>query len=260
MKKLIIFLFLAQSLFAQSIDGTIEYNFSHKIDSTNLKTIKTDIFRLYFNNEKTVFFSKNKVVFDSIFIYHKWADGEIQDIRKLNLPTWTVRDYIYKNFEDKNLFIKKTEAGIDFLIKENKTEIIWDITTETKDILGKICQKATTTFKGRQWIAWFTTEIPNSVGPYKFQGLPGAILELNDSKDHIHYTAVKIIIKNENNTKFIFPGNIEKITQKEFDSFIKARAENPQLGNNMGISIARNDGKPIVKKIEIFNNPIELTE
>jgi hypothetical protein len=47
-------------------------------------------------------------------------------------------------------------------------------------------QKATTDFGGRKWVAWFTNEIQFQDGPYKFHGLPGLILNIEDEKgDHV---------------------------------------------------------------------------
>lgn len=58
----------------------------------------------------------------------------------------------------------------------------WNYSTEQGDtILGYECQKATVAFAGRTYTAWFTTEIPLPYGPYKFGGLPGLILRLQDA-------------------------------------------------------------------------------
>ena len=43
-------------------------------------------------------------------------------------------------------------------------------------------QKAETQFGGRTWYAWFTQQIPLQDGPYKFGGLPGLIVKVQDSK------------------------------------------------------------------------------
>ena len=42
-------------------------------------------------------------------------------------------------------------------------------------------QKATTEFGGRKWTAWFSTDIPLQDGPYKFYGLPGLIVKVEDA-------------------------------------------------------------------------------
>jgi GLPGLI family protein len=43
-------------------------------------------------------------------------------------------------------------------------------------------QKAETKFGGRTWYAWFTQQVPLQDGPYKFSGLPGLIVKVQDAK------------------------------------------------------------------------------
>ena len=44
---------------------------------------------------------------------------------------------------------------------------------------------ATTEFGGRKWTAWFSTDLPFQDGPYKFYGLPGLIVKIEDeAKDY----------------------------------------------------------------------------
>lgn len=57
----------------------------------------------------------------------------------------------------------------------------WEIQSDTMSILGYACQKATCRWRGRDYTAWFTEEIPISDGPYKFFGLPGLIVSVEDS-------------------------------------------------------------------------------
>ena len=56
----------------------------------------------------------------------------------------------------------------------------WNITSEKAKIGEYNAQKAKTTFAGRNWIAWFSTEFPFQDGPYKFSGLPGLIIKVED--------------------------------------------------------------------------------
>lgn len=65
--------------------------------------------------------------------------------------------------------------------KEESFIFDWKITNETKKIGSFKCKKATTKFRGRNYIAWFAPEIPVSYGPWKLNGLPGLILEAYDT-------------------------------------------------------------------------------
>jgi GLPGLI family protein len=67
----------------------------------------------------------------------------------------------------------------------------WNLSNETKQFGEYTLQKATTHFGGRDWTAWFTKDINMSEGPYKFYGLPGMILQLQDSKSSFIFTLIK---------------------------------------------------------------------
>lgn len=55
-----------------------------------------------------------------------------------------------------------------FEIKDSLPDFGWKIENEKKTILGYNCQKATTFFRGRNYEAYFTTEIPYQDGHWKF--------------------------------------------------------------------------------------------
>ena len=55
------------------------------------------------------------------------------------------------------------------------------------------CQRATGTFRGREWQVWFTYDIPYNYGPWKLGGLPGLILRAEDSSGTFVWEAVSLI-------------------------------------------------------------------
>ena len=82
---------------------------------------------------------------------------------------------------------------------ENIPRLDWVIQDETKKIGSNVCQRATCTFRGRNYIAWFATDINIGAGPYKFQGLPGLILEVTDDQGKISFTMKDITIPYRSN-------------------------------------------------------------
>lgn len=71
----------------------------------------------------------------------------------------------------------------------------WQTCTETQTILGYRCQKATCRWRGRDFVAWFSPDIPVGAGSWKFGGLPGLILKLQDTAGVYRFEAVQISSK-----------------------------------------------------------------
>ncbi|MEM6770380.1 MAG: GLPGLI family protein, partial [Bacteroidota bacterium] len=83
-------------------------------------------------------------------------------------------DYQAKAWTGK-LFI----ADEPFIVSDQLAPFEWTILPDTKEIAGYNCHAATTHFRGRNYTAYFTPEITLSGGPYKYNGLPGLILEIS---------------------------------------------------------------------------------
>lgn len=80
-----------------------------------------------------------------------------------------------------------------YIYKDDLPPIQWKFGKEEKTLLGYPCKKAVTNFRGRNYTVWFTDQIPVSVGPWKFYGLPGLILEIQDEKSEFNYKAIKVL-------------------------------------------------------------------
>jgi GLPGLI family protein len=72
------------------------------------------------------------------------------------------------------------KVGIDNFKYQESLNQKWQILSAKATINGYSAQKATCTFSGRQYTAWFTTDVPIATGPWKFSGLPGLILKVED--------------------------------------------------------------------------------
>lgn len=115
----------------------------------------------------------------------------------------------------------------------------WVIHDDTLTVVEYLCQKATCRFRGRDYTAWFTTEMPINNGPWKFGGLPGLILKIYDN-DKL-YTFECIGIENHKQKYYIrmFPIELYKPTKRE--KLLKLQKESHEnyrrvIGNNETIS------------------------
>lgn len=112
---------------------------------------------------------------------------------KLKYPSSTQEMTLYKNYPEAG-----TLTGTDklFRIHTLYTEPLaipqWTIRPEKKEVAGHECQKATTTFYGRNWTAWFAADIPVQDGPWKLCGLPGLILEAEDEEGHYKFKCMEL--------------------------------------------------------------------
>lgn len=101
----------------------------------------------------------------------------------------------------------------DVCIKTNDVvKIDWQLENDAPELFcGYSCQKAIADFRGRTWTAWYTTDIPTDVGPWKLHGLPGLILYAYD-EDNLHTFMTKSIVMNDDT-----PINIPPSTIQEYD-------------------------------------------
>ncbi|MGH1517648.1 GLPGLI family protein [Chryseobacterium sp. JK1] len=151
------------------------------------------------------------------------------------------RDFFYTQYLENN--------G-DYFIHDNVPAAVWSIDDKsTKKILGYECIKATTIFRGSLITAYFTKEIPYSVGPFKFFGLPGAILYVRaDGKNYDIWKAVKIDI--DDKTKIDYNPQFENFTKIQVKDFIKLRDEKAKSFMN-NAQVAGSTGKVVSVRFDV---------
>ena len=98
---------------------------------------------------------------------------------------------IYNNFKD-SLTLTQDQIDIEMMIFKEKTpKIKWLLTDETKIKNNLNLKKATSNFRGRNYEVWYTLDIPVSIGPWKLNGLPGAIVEAKENINRYSWELVK---------------------------------------------------------------------
>mgnify|MGYP003452363209 CR=1 FL=1 len=121
---------------------------------------------------------------------------------------------------------------------------------------------SSSSFRGRNYIGYFTPEIPISSGPFKFSGLPGLILELYDTKREVSFEATLVAIPYNTNFEMTFD-TTSLVSRDEFKRKMKIRfeqiakdfeqrdRETDSRSGRDGIRVTSKSGIKIYKGIEL---------
>jgi GLPGLI family protein len=209
---------------------TYEKDYYVKID-----TVKTKFYQKKISKLNTILSKISRDVSYELTIANHHSSFTINKI-KMNTTNSNLKDLagslggttgiFYINKQDAIYLNKKHFSGEDFLVKLNLKD--WKITSDTKLINDFKCYKAISedvvknykgTFKFKV-VAWFTPDLPSFFGPAGYFGLPGLILELDNSKVNLRASKIQF-------TKF------EKIDEKPF---------------NKGVSISEGELEKFIKE------------
>lgn len=187
MKKIIITIylsFLGIGLYAQLSEGFIIYK--KTIETDRIRTILgtwkqlqspltlSGLYKLKFNKNAYKYLPYEKIEEDSI------------------LETNTVKSLLYGSIDMHKQFYFEYKKKTGNLVINDRIDVItvvnyaiprtFEITNETKNILGYKCKKAVCKWSNNrvaEIVAWFTDALPQNMGPEDFRGLPGTILEVS---------------------------------------------------------------------------------
>ncbi|MCD1117343.1 GLPGLI family protein [Chryseobacterium turcicum] len=263
-KLLIKFLFFCIVIFFDNIHAQnklfkydLEYKSNPRKDSITLKKMVLDSE----NGKSSVFRTEHDRRSDSLIAITGLGLG-----RGITLED---QIYVIKNFTENITYKSIQNIYRDLYSIKIIEKLNWEILSEKSKIENFNVQKAKVTYGGRNWIAWFTTEIPIQDGPYVFNGLPGLIVNLSDDQNNYIFNLTEI----KNGSEKIYYRN--KGTELNWEQF-KKLAENYYSDpyarmKSMGVPIKKDDGAGnavsldlkletdrIKKVIRNNNNPIEL--
>lgn len=214
MKKftIIVLVFVAQIAFAQTT--RFIYQVSMKPDSTDQNNIKTEMAFLDATPEKSIFYGEKRLKRDSLLTKMRETRGGSFDRTQMQNLRSNIDFTIEKDFKTGTKTFN-SRIGRDQYSYDEDRPMEWKILPETAKIGEYKTQKAETDFAGRKWAAWFTTDVPFQDGPYKFSGLPGLIVKVEDSKGDYSFDLkeTKKIAEIQN---FNQSGNVVKVKRKDF--------------------------------------------
>lgn len=261
----------SQSYKQDTLRGEFTYRLKAKF-STRTDYRNEELFTLLIGDKHAFFASSNSLKRDSVLdnsrvITHN-SDGSITlGIKKgTSTPETNFNFTIIQSSENIQYF-----APVVMSVLTYKESVIknWKLVDETKIINTIHCKKAEVTFKGRNWIAWYSPEIPLPYGPYKFSGLPGLIIKITDDRGDYDFELIKSVSGSKLKGKLInirksrYTEAIETTQQKLKQVLRNADGNAAAILASYGTTIIK--GQEIIRQREKereqnkqYENPIEL--
>lgn len=277
---LLILLALLNHNFFYAQSYKIIYEMTWKPSKNSTKVYKKELMTLITNEKEPSYFeSYNKFRYDSLKtkLVNDYVENGGKSLRFPNESNDSkYRTFIIKNLQN-NIIKEENKFYTTIFLTEYQLQFKWKIdNTQNQNIFGYKTYRATTSFGGRNWTAWYTTDIPILDGPYKFYGLPGLILKISDDSGDFDFE-VKGITKEKNDIsqrRFSYKKAVELNPRQWCDFWDKYKKQPSIILENLNTSQTTYviNGKDINSRevkdeynkkewemINFFENPIEPT-
>lgn len=247
MKKLLfiaIMLYSHQMLFAQTTIDSVDIRICYDVRMSYYKKRKKQM------DEHRLDIGKNGI--SRYYSYWKCLDQELKDSvhavggnyddynrikREKGYPNSKFAYTIFKNYQKAYQLTGICTPYSDgkFLFSEEMGQQ-WNLVGDSVyKVLDHPCRKATARFHGREWIAYYATDIPIPEGPWKLCGLPGLIMFARDADKEYIFKCMAIkthvnepIVIDKRDALEVRPQKLEKLLRDYYSNPLGAM--NARLG------------------------------
>jgi GLPGLI family protein len=253
----------------ETIDKTIfsvQYQTSFVPDTLQPERTIDETMMLNVGEKSSVYYSYARFLSDSVAGDMKKRNVSIDLIVEQIKQYHSMITYkVYKNYPAGKVTMLDQIAMNRYRCEEENERPQWTLLAETDTLLSYPCRKAVCYFRGREWTAWYTPEIPRSEGPWKLHGLPGLILKAADSRNQYTFACSGIINGREGETIQFGASGYEPVSRKNLNKLYERNAADPvgfakasAPGLNLTINIQDEDGQPVKAPKNMPHNPIEV--
>lgn len=255
---------LLNQVFAQNFSGEVVYqsktimkdNFKIEMEGATpemMKSLEDELKKAF---EKTYILKFN--AFEGLFMEEQQVQNEAKS-GQVQFFSSAGNEKSYVNLKDKQSIRENEFLSKEFLIVDQLNTWDWVLTEETKKIgqynafkaicTLKVSEEALKEFekmnekqansntqimvltppKERQITVWFTPEIPVSLGPANYWGLPGLILEVHDG--NTIWLCSKITLNPKSGVKIEKPKKGQRVNEKEYQELVTKKLESMKNGN-----------------------------
>ena len=163
------------SVFGQQTNKQYEFIYEQKF-LDNIDTVK-----LALNKNCSVYFNTT----------HNRKNNKIKDEATGNLKL-KLNSEILVLKSNRKIYSNEYILNKKYIVIDSIDVPDWKITPEQRIINGFNSFKATGNYRGRNYILWFTPEIPINNGPWKFSGLPGLIIKVQDEDNEVFFDLISL--------------------------------------------------------------------
>lgn len=137
--------------------------------------------------------------------------------------TLTHMPTVWTNHPEGETTVREVIFPQEFEGYEPTPSLDWTLTDDTLTINGYLCSRAEVIFRGTRWTAWYTQEVPSSVGPWRLRGLPGIIVKATGNAHTFTLTELR-----HENSAITYAPDI-KVERMKYPKLLKYR--NQVFGN-----------------------------
>lgn len=235
------------------------YRLTYQIDSTTA-TKRSETLYLLLGKTLSKFESRGEQAFDSLLVVYEavpvsQVDASLSTSQLIALAHSRFHYTIYKIAASRQVYYYDRISTTRYRYEEPANSLSWTITPTTATVAGYACQRATASYGGRQWEAWFTRAVPVSEGPYKFYGLPGLIVKVSDARQHYVFELAKLT-KPTTERLITLPKKMPVTTDRAaFRQALAAYNADP-----VGSLTAANNGQPTIISSADGSSPDQLRQ
>ena len=170
----------------------VYYDLKYLKDSTSTGEYTKAKTLLQLSDKYAKFGDYYQLVLDSMDIY--FNESKKNKRNQQAVDTWNgaidKTNYYSVSLTDLSTYKTKVQTydGIYDFEYTFEPRIDWNLVPGDTVMSGVRCKKATCRYAGRDYVAWYADSIPLPYGPYIFNGLPGLVIDIRDTKDNWVFT------------------------------------------------------------------------
>jgi GLPGLI family protein len=207
---------------------TAQYEMSSVADTAHRKRMEQEMMMLKVGGKSSVFYSYAKYLADSVVQAETAAGTSVSAIvQRLREYHSSITYKIYKNYPAGKVTTLEQFTINRYRCEEKNDVPPWQVLSDTATVLSYPCRKAVCRFRGRDYEAWFTLDIPRNEGPWKLHGLPGLILRAQDAKREYIFECVALVQGKAGETIAYGASGYEPVSRKDLNRQYERYAADP---------------------------------